>query len=77
MCPVCRKLQAIRSAIKTSVASRWHFISTHSLEQFVVKHTQSVLFTDGASPVNYKGKGKKGKGFPVHDKKTHTRNPEV
>ena len=39
MCPVCRMLkhpanrthveQAIRSAIKTSVASSWHFISTY------------------------------------------------
>ena len=32
MCPVCRMLvyveQAIRSAIETSVASSWHFIST-------------------------------------------------
>jgi len=30
MRPVCRMLveQAIRSAIKTSVASSWHFIST-------------------------------------------------
>ena len=36
VCPVCRMLvywhveQAIRSAIKTSVASSWHFISTYS-----------------------------------------------
>jgi len=32
MCPVCRMLlkqQATRSAIKTSVASSWHFISTY------------------------------------------------
>jgi len=33
MCPVCRMLQdveqAIRSAIKTSVPSSWHFISTY------------------------------------------------
>ena len=33
MCPVCRMPkhveQAIRSAIKTSVASSWHFISTY------------------------------------------------
>jgi len=30
MCPVCRMLQqAIRSAIITSVASSWHFISTY------------------------------------------------
>jgi len=34
MCPVCRTLlqhveQAMRSAIKTSVASSWHFISTY------------------------------------------------
>jgi len=33
MCPVCRMLQhveqTIRSAIKTSVTSSWHFISTY------------------------------------------------
>jgi len=29
MRPVCRMLEAIRSAIKTSVASSWHFISTY------------------------------------------------
>ena len=30
MCPVCRiLLKAIRSAIKTSVASSWHFSSTY------------------------------------------------
>lgn len=49
----------------------------YSPEQFVAKHPQSVLFIDCERPVNYKGKGKKVKGFLVHAKKAHTRNPEV
>jgi len=34
MCPVCMMLveQATRSAMKTSVASSWHFISTNNKE---------------------------------------------
>jgi len=32
MCPVCRMLQ--HPAIKTSVASSWHFISTYYTEDF-------------------------------------------
>jgi len=46
MCLVCRMLadllcpkhveQAIRSAIKTSVASSWHFISTYSCLIFII-----------------------------------------
>jgi hypothetical protein len=50
----------------------------HSPEHFFAKHPQSVLFNDSASPVNYKGiKVKKGKVFPAHAKKAHTRNPEA
>jgi len=50
MCPVCRMLvywfpkhgeQAIRSAIKNSVESDWHFISTESTH--VDKDAQCVV----------------------------------
>ena len=42
MCPVCRMLQqAIRSAIKTSVASSWHFISTYQRIIIIIYHISS------------------------------------
>ena len=50
VCPVCRMLQhpatrpkhvqqAIRSAIKTSVESSWHFIPTYGLYSFILQKT--------------------------------------
>ena len=44
--------QAIRSAIKTSVATSWHFISTYSVSNFLIRLMGSKLFhadgrTDG------------------------------
>ena len=40
--------QAIRTAIKTSVASSWHFISTY----FPWVLTQTELFHNGSPPIN-------------------------
>ena len=44
MCPVCRMLleRAIRSAIKSSVSSSWHFISTY-YRRCTVKITSYIL----------------------------------
>jgi len=65
MCPICRMLQhpanwthnpqlrtrpVIRSAIKTSVASSWHFISTHQ----TITTFWTSLFLDVVKKTPYK-----------------------